>query len=379
MDKKLEDYEWFCPEPFTNTSNSMTGSGEMNIPCCHINSNKWNRRDKSEDIKSFRKEFLNGGGPLIDKFCTRCIKQEDSGNKSFRQNYLDNFSGKFFHKKKELEENLDNPPLLTMEFRAQDNFCNLRCNMCKPILSSSLSKENLALGKPIHHKLNNNPRFKKESNIPNLENLLELKLVGGETLAISDNYKVMEKCSDDVVVRITTNGTVTPKFNGKDIFDYIPKFKKFIINVSIEFWGERNNYLRFPSKWERIMENVQKFKSFDNCEVKYHATINALNVGYMSDIIDNADCPIGLDNLVYGDNEIYSIVSVPPEIREQYLAKYYLDYRKETDAIITYLENIEYDETQMTCMLQDIKDRDKYRGTCLIDLFPEWRSYYEKL
>ena len=46
----------------------------------------------------------------------------------------------------------------------------------------------------------------------------------------------MEKCSDDVVVRITTNGTVTPKFNGKDIFDYIPKFKKFIINVSIEFW-----------------------------------------------------------------------------------------------------------------------------------------------
>ena len=99
----------------------------------------------------------------------------------------------------------------------------------------------------------------------------------------------------------------------------------------------------------------------------------------MLDIIDNADCPFGLDNLVYGDNEIYSIVSVPPEIREQYLAKYYLDYRKETDAIITYLENIEYDETQMTRMLQDIKDRDKYRGTCLIDLFPEWRNYYEKL
>ena len=30
-------------------------------------------------------------------------------------------------------------------------------------------------------------------------------------------------------------------------------------------------------------------------------------------------------------------------------------------------------------MLQDIKDRDKYRGTCLIDLFPEWKKYYEKL
>tara|TARA_Y100000361_G_scaffold104228_1_gene93951 strand:- start:548 stop:1708 length:1161 start_codon:yes stop_codon:yes gene_type:complete len=379
MVKKLEEYEWFCPEPFTNITNSITGLGEMDIPCCHINHIKWNRRGEGEDIKSFRKEFINGGGPLIDKFCTRCIKQEESGNKSFRQNYLDNFGGKFAHKKKELEENLDNPPLLTMEFKAHDNLCNLRCNMCKSILSSSLAKENLSLGKPIHHRLNNNPHFKKESKIPNLKNLLELKLVGGETLAISDNYKVMEKCSDDVVVRITTNGTVTPKFNGKDIFDYIPKFKKFIINVSIEFWGERNNYLRFPSKWERIIGNVKRFKSFDNCEVNYHSTINALNVGYMLDIIDNADCPFSLDNLVYGDNEIYSIVSVPPDIREQYLERYYLDYRKETDTIITYLENIEHDEFQMTRMLQDIKDRDKYRGTCLIDLFPEWKKYYEKL
>ena len=52
----------------------------------------------------------------------------------------------------------------------------------------------------------------------------------------------MEKCSDDVVVRITTNGTVTPKFNGKDIFDYIPKFKvyyKCFYRVS----GRQHNYL----------------------------------------------------------------------------------------------------------------------------------------
>ena len=61
-----------------------------------------------------------------------------------------------------------------------------------------------------------------------------------------------------------------------------------------------------------------------------------------------------------------------------FLEKYYRDYRKETDTIITYLENIEYDETQMIRMLQDTRDRDKYRGTCLTDLFPEWRNYYEK-
>ena len=369
--KKLEDYEWFCPEPFTNYMNSVGGT---NKPCCHVE--YWN---KNHDIKSFRKRFIDGGGDLIDKCCIRCIKQEESGVKSFRQTYLEKFDGKFAHKKKQLEENLDNPPLLTVEFKAQDNFCNLRCNMCWTIVSSGLAKENLALGKPLHPMMNNNPHYKRKSTFPDLENILELKLVGGETLAIDDNYELLERCPSNVDIYITTNATVTPKFNGKDIFDFIPKFKKIHMNVSIEFWGEKNNYLRFPSKWERIMANVQKFKSFDNCIVNYHSTLNALNVGYMLEIIDNADCPINLGNLVYGENEMYSIVSVPPSIRDQYLEKYYTHYRQETDHIISYLESMEYDEKQMEHMLKDIRDRDKYRGTCLTDIFPEWKPYYEKV
>ena len=178
MPKKLEDYPWFCPEPFTNFMNSVGG---MTKPCCHINTKNW----RNQDIKSFRKEFINGGGPLIDKCCTRCIKQEEFGNKSFRQSYLEYFSGKFAHKKKQLEDNLDNPPLLTIEFKAQDNLCNLRCNICKPILSSSLAKENFVLGKSpflgklLHPKMNNNgPHFKSKSTFPDLENILEfLKMI----------------------------------------------------------------------------------------------------------------------------------------------------------------------------------------------------------
>ena len=36
-------------------------------------------------------------------------------------------------------------------------------------------------------------------------------------------------------------------------------------------------------------------------------------------------------------------------------------------------------ENAMNTMLYDIKARDKYRGTCLIDLFPEWKPYYENI
>lgn len=362
----IKDHPWFCPEPFTNLMTSIGGSLK---PCCHIDVENW----KGYDIESIRKEFINGGGDIIDKCCTRCIKQEETGNKSFRQNYLEKFLNR------NLEIDLENPPLLTLEYKAQNNLCNLRCNMCWPMTSSGLAKENLALGKPIPEKMNNTAHYKRETPYIDLDGLLELKLVGGETLAIAENYEVMERCPPDVILNITTNGTVTPKFNGKDIFDYIPKFKEVNIHVSVEFWGNKNNYLRYPSKWRTITKNVKKFKSYINCNVEYQATVNALNVGYMNEFFDHSDCPVNIDNLVYGGGEIYSVVSTPPEIRDKYIEKYYTFYRKEIDHIISYLEDIEYDEEQMWMMLRDIKDRDKYRGTCLTDILPEWKSYYEKL
>ena len=98
-----------------------------------------------------------------------------------------------------------------------------------------------------------------------IKNLIEMKLVGGETLALPQNYDMMDKAidmgvSDQMRLVITTNATLTPKM-GKygDIFNYVPHFKDCQMNISIECWGEKNNYIRFPSKWELIMKNVKKF------------------------------------------------------------------------------------------------------------------------
>ena len=188
----------------------------------------------------------------------------------------------------------------------------------------------------------------------------------------------MEQCNENLILQITTNATLTPKFNGKDIFDFIPKFKEVHMNVSIEFWGEKNNYLRFPSKWETIMNNVEKFKKFSNVIVNYHPTLNALNIGYMLDIINKVD-NVSLDNLVYGPKEIYSIESVPFDIREKYIDNYYNNWSDKVDHLISYLENMSWNENQMWEMLKDIKDRDVFRNTCLIEVLPEWKSYYENI
>ena len=61
-------------------------------------------------------------------------------------------------------------------------------------------------------------------------------------------------------------------------------------------------------------------------------------------------------------------------VKEKYLNKLY--ETGQTD-LIKYLENAEYNETDMWKMLRHIKRRDRLRGTNLLEVFPEWKEYYE--
>ena len=148
----------------------------------------------------------------------------------------------------------------------------------------------------------------------------------------------------------------------------MPHFKKIEFFVSIEFWGNKNNYLRYGSDWDIIMDNVLKFKKH-NINVSWHSTVNALNVGYLNEMPMEQE----FNGLVEGMGEIYSIASVPPDIKDQYLKK------DNPEKIVSYLKDTEWDEKQMWNMLKDIQLRDRYRNTCLTDIFPEWKKYYDKV
>ena len=178
-----------------------------------------------------------------------------------------------------------------------------------------------------------------------LKNLVELKLVGGETLAIKENYDLIKLAVDmgvskNMSLRITTNGTLTPKFDGKDIFDYIPYFKDCVMTISIEFWGEKNNYLRFPSKWEVIIKNARKFADCPRTKIVFASTVNALTIGYLPEIADgvyklrkeykSSDICLwswASGSLVWGNGNQYAVTAIPLDIRETYMNQYF-EYRR---------------------------------------------------
>jgi organic radical activating enzyme len=413
MTKKLEEYEWFCPQPFMNIVTDVFGKIK---PCCVIKGNNaWDRDQtieeysKSDKLKQFRKEMLEGGGPTVKSNCEVCIEQEKHSPESHRKTYNGYLDHQKPELKKELEEyletDMDTPFVRTMEWIAPTNFCNLRCHMCGSANSSSIARENQKIGHPNVGLLGNKTLYKNDDKAESfiqecddfvIDNLIELKLTGGETLAIKYNYDLMKRIVErdlakNMDLRITTNGTLTPKFDGKDIFDYIPEFKSCLINISIEGWGKRNEYIRYPSNWDVIYRNSKRFASIDNTKVLFVSTINSINVGYLWEIARGMDhlldefpgsfYPFATGSLVWGWMEKYVITNVPPDIREQYAQLYFENwndrYEQDFKKILNYLDTLPYDEELMHKMMKDVKSRDINRGTCLLDLAPEWKSYYE--
>ena len=136
--------------------------------------------------------------------------------------------------------------------------------------------------------------------------------------------------SKQMKIVMTTNATLTPKM-GKhgDVFDYVPYFKNCQMNISIECWGEKNNYIRFPSKWEKIMENVKRFSKMPRTEILFATCVSSLNVGYLHEVADGVDNLIQSDpytykdfatgSLVIGGDNLYTIATIPEDIRELYI------------------------------------------------------------
>jgi len=417
MTKKLEEYEWFCPQPFMNIVTDIFGT---TYPCCVIKYNSyWDRNQtieeysKSDKLKQFRKEMLEGPGPAVALNCEVCIEQEKHSPESHRKTYNGYLDYEKPELKKELEEyletDMDTPFVRTLEWIAPSNFCNLRCHMCGPYNSSSIAAEDKKIGKSklptFIRQLGNKTlyeddeeaeRFIAECDEFIFDNLVELKMTGGETLAIKYNYDMMKRVVDgglakNIDLRITTNGTLTPKFDGKDVFDYIAEFKSCQINISIEGWGKRNEYIRYPSKWDVIYRNAKRFASLENTKVLFVSTINSINVGYLWEIAEGMDhlleeypdsfSTFSSGSLVWGSDEIYVITNVPPDIREYYAQLYFENWNKKYNQdfkkILDYFDTLPYDEELMHKMMNDVKSRDVHRGTCLLDLAPEWKPYYD--
>lgn len=108
-------------------------------------------------------------------------------------------------------------------------------------------------------------------------------MTGGEPTIIKKNLEYIDKIvesghSKDVELIFTTNAT-----NINKAFREVGKeFKSVSYNVSIDAVGELANYIRYPSDWKTIENNLQSLGS----GVSFNTTIQWLNMTRLNEIFD---------------------------------------------------------------------------------------------
>ena len=155
--------------------------------------------------------------------CKKCFDEEKLGIKSLRQEFNERYDCE--------EIKLEH---LEIGF---DNICNLKCDPCWEEWSWQFGD------------------FKTTEDIKNIPNTInKITFLGGEPLHTNRHYTFLKKLNrTNIEVIYTTNGTIFPKNQWIKLWDNLDKIT-FL--VSIDGYGELNDRVRYPSKWEEIMKTL---------------------------------------------------------------------------------------------------------------------------
>lgn len=211
--------------------------------------------------------------------CKRCHNEESSGIRSLRQTRL-NPKAKTFHG---LETSLQQIEFVEI-FLGRE--CNLACHSCKPSLSTRWGAEFKKMGLPLE-------TYKsfdyEELNLSSFESLKEVKFVGGETFINDQHLKVLATIPIEqrrnLNIEYYTNAT---RPIPQTWFDFWSDFKRVTIRFSIDGYGALNEYIRYPSQWSVIQENINNAvsKKREKIEFRVQTTVSVYNVFKYKEIVN---------------------------------------------------------------------------------------------
>jgi hypothetical protein len=263
----------------------------------------WN----STYMKNVRLQMLNGEKPPS---CMKCYKEEAAGHNSKRM-----WETAYWSKRVDLNKLLEEtqpdgsvPPNLAYIDLRFGTKCQLACVMCSPHDSSGWIKDYKAIFPAVKNESlketmqwenkgsyngssynwhKQNPTFWKQfyEQMPNMQ---QIYFAGGESLIIEEHYEILEECirqgiAKNLELRYNSNGVEWRE----DLFDLWKEFKLVRFHYSVDSIHEMNDYIRYPSKWNRTEEvfHILDNETGDNVEVTVACAVQALNIYYIPDFI----------------------------------------------------------------------------------------------
>ena len=258
----------------------------------------WN----NEYMKDVRLTMLEGKIPAS---CSKCIAEESKGVASKRiwetGSWMEDGIDVEELVKQTNEDGSIPERLVYLDLRL-GHTCNLKCIMCSPhdssqwvgdhkkvypLFQAKELKDQMSWDrKDFNNKWHENPDFWKEmyAQIPNLK---QVYFAGGEPLMIREHKWFLEEIirqgyADKILIRYNTNGLLVDD----EIIELWKKFKKVKVGFSIDAFGDRNYYIRYPSDWATIEHNLHKLDNTpDNIQVSIATAIQILNIKHLADFV----------------------------------------------------------------------------------------------
>ena len=311
----------FCPLPWIHLATRPNGDVRV---CCTANASgagkdddktaglvkqdgvAMNLRDhtieqvwNSAHMKRTRLQMLNNERP---ESCRKCFNEEANGIISKR-----NWETEVWKERLDIDSIVEqtkedgslpvNIPYFDLRL---GNICNLKCVMCSPHDSSSWIKEwKLLYPKYTNEDLKRDQSwnenfdytwYKKGSFLESMKDqaqyIKELYFAGGEPLMIPEHYNILQFMVDegyaiDCCLRYNSNGT---ELNEK-LFVLWSYFKEVTFNFSIDAYGDKNDYIRYPSQWNTIEKNLKILDSSGtNIIINVAAAVQLLNLPYIDEL-----------------------------------------------------------------------------------------------
>ena len=257
----------------------------------------WN----SNYMRTVRLQMLEGKVPPS---CTKCFEEESKGIVSKRQ-----WESSVWNERLDMATIIDatgEDGSLPVDIPYFDlrlgNLCQLKCIMCSPHDSSSWIKEwKLQYPKYKTIELKQDQQwnndfdytwYKKGSFLSEMRsqayNIRELYFAGGEPLLIPEHYKILEfmvetGAAKNCILRYNSNGLELPE----KLFELWNHFKQVKFNFSIDAVGERNDYIRYPSKWADVVANLERLDNTpNNITVNIACAVQLLNVMNVPELVN---------------------------------------------------------------------------------------------
>jgi len=421
LSKSLHPSKTFCLHPFTGLATREDGAVKA---CCRSLPVGWIQNNSIEEIwnngtmREIRRQVLCGERPGA---CEPCFNLEDQGVESLRQRHIrDSFPDARSNLYPNALDSLHDDYSMPFEFPTIEikinNLCNLKCRMCNPLDSTQWKdwqaveqyykdEGNYLVDAVSKLNLMQQPYVglfeEKQDFWDNLEKLLpyfrRIEFAGGEPLMDPYHYKILDMLApygDNIELKYATNGT-TLGIKGRSIEDYWPKFKRIVVNVSIDGIDDVYEYIRGNGTFKEVEENVKIFKSFDNVDYVVGAmTVQANNILQLPKCIDYFLNTMGI--VFYSHRVTYprvlSAQVIPQTLKEKVIAelqtiqKIFRDYPivRSNPALVSVTErqvadNINFLKNDLSQYWQDCinfnRALDKTRNQDFLSVNPEFAQY----